>query len=353
MFKVLMKRFWSFVIACVASFGAFQVEACDDLQERLKPVSVSYSASQNGAAQVVPAALYGPAPCPSKARDWAVLVDPWQLIGEHQFTQMQVLDIRSTQQLGGGMLPNATRIAFDAWRDQGHPGMPASDAELSAIIGHAGLRLDQAIVVVAQSNSAQDLARAAYVYWVLTSLGAERVAILNGGFAAWTGAALPTTTKPAKRAPYTADLTFSKTYMASDYEVYGIAMMQLEGRLLDVRAGHVVNRFDSRGQAVATTLPGALSAPVETLLASMQEAGSTTRVKARIAAQIADYGVEGGMVSFSSTGEFAALTWFFASQVAGLENVRVYADGIQGWKDRGGKMFRSANAYDMRALHSE
>ncbi|MCY4180705.1 MAG: hypothetical protein OXD48_10640 [Litoreibacter sp.] len=35
----------------------------------------------------------------------------------------------------------------------------------------------------------------------------------------------------------------------------------------------------------------------------------------------------------------SALSWFYASEIMGLENVRYYPDALQGWKSDSGVMF--------------
>lgn len=343
--------------AITACFGAGASLACDDASQMsdafAAPVEVTAGATAQTIAKVVPATLFEASPCaprsdaPAAGRvvQWTVLPDVAHVAEAVQSDQIQILDVRSAHQQTSGLLPQSTVLPYDAWRDPARPGLPQSDAVLSGMIGDAGLRLEQGIVIVAQSGLAQDMARAAYVHWVLTSLGAERVAILDGGFAAWEARGQAIVTDPMRREAYAADLTFGRAHLASDYEIYGIAMMQIEGQLLDVRDAHLVKRFDSQGRAMATTLPGAKSAPVQALLGLMGTPEGAAQVMAKVRGY-AKGASDGPLISFSSTGELAALSWFFASQVAGMPDVRIYAEGVQGWKSREGMMFRAANVYD-------
>ncbi|RNB85152.1 sulfurtransferase [Brevibacillus fluminis] len=70
-----------------------------------------------------------------------------------------------------------------------------SVGQLQTLFSNAGI--DQDTFVVAYDE--QDLAHASRLWWLLRYLGHEKVAVLNGGFAGWRQAGLPTTAevKPA------------------------------------------------------------------------------------------------------------------------------------------------------------
>lgn len=351
-YNFLMIHMRLFIFALIASLYGFVAMACTE--SAVQPVSASYHGQQNthmtAAERPMPAALYETAPCNSENTSWSVLPDAWSVASVMARRDTQILDIRGTRQRQAGMLPQTTAIEFAKWRDPAWTGLPASNAALSRLIGAAGLLLEQPIVLVVQSGEAQDMARAAFVYWVLKSTGARNVAILHGGFEAWKNAGLSTYDFMAVRAPYDAEVTFGDAHLASDYEIYGIAMMQMAGQLVDVRAHDVVNRFDSMGRAMPTTLPGARSAPVEALMEAFGQGQNPETGVAAIKAQMAGIrraGDTGPIISFSSTGELAALSWFFTSEVLGMADVRVYAEGIKGWKDRDGALFRAANVYQV------
>ena len=306
-------------------------------------------AANDRSSETILASLKQPTPCADTA--WAVLPDPWHLASLMAMDgDLQILDIRRNREHAAGMLPLTTPVSFENWRDPARLGLPKSDEGLSALLGSNGLRLSRPIVIVAQSNDTQELARAAYVHWILTSLGADEVAILNGGMKAWQGAGLPTYKEAAALERYEAKVRFGHTHLAGDYEVYGIAMMQMDGLLVDVRSSEVVNRFDILGRALPTTLPGALNAPITDLARAVTQAQSRDIGFEKVRSHMASLQTNAGpTVSFSSTGELAALNWFLASQIGGLKDVRVYPEGIKGWRNRDGALFRAANVYDMVA----
>lgn len=128
-------------------------------------------------------------------------------------------------------------------------GQAPTDADLSALIGRHGLRLDKPIVVVGENGDPVSLGRAAYVYWVLNSVGAERLAILRGGHAEWVSEDLPLSNKPAERADYRAEVQFADTWFARFDDVANIAVRNERGALLGARDEMVYLR-KAKGQPV-------------------------------------------------------------------------------------------------------
>lgn len=348
MFKVCLNTFlWMLLTASMVAVGSTASACSDNLQASAEHVvAVNFVES----AVVSNVSLSDEAPC-STVDHWSVLPSAIGLAKTLVADDVQVLDIRSAGLRAHGMLPGTTVVEYPDWRgDKAAAGLPPTDDYLSEVVGNAGLLLDLPIVIVDHEDGTTDMARAAYVYWILKSLGAEKLAILRGGYKAWEETGLPTRSQAQERAPYLAEVTFDDEHLASDYEIFGIAMMQIEGRLLDVRPEGVVNRFDSQGRAIPTTLPGAQNAPVANLATQISSAHSIEGGARAVLAHLkAHRAASVPIVTFSSTGELAALNWFFASQVAGLADVRVYPEGVRGWKARDGKLFRAANAYEMKA----
>lgn len=65
--------------------------------------------------------------------------------------------------------------------------------QLTTLFSNAGINQDTFVVAYDE----QDLAYASRLWWLLRYLGHERVAVLNGGFAAWRQAGFPTTAEVA------------------------------------------------------------------------------------------------------------------------------------------------------------
>lgn len=186
----------------------------------------------------------------------------------------------------------------------------------------------------------------AVIYWMLKSYGAEQLAILRGGFAAWERAGLPIAEKFIPATPYKANVEFDWSWRADEITVYGIATEQIPGHLLDARPHGMFERFDNLGRALATTLPSARNLPAPPLLAALRgevnvEDGVET-VLQTFRAIDAD-GRNGEIVTFCHVGELGALNWFYASELAGIENVKLYPESITGWTVAGGRLSEGEN----------
>lgn len=276
--------------------------------------------------------------------DWEVLAQPDVVSELLRRGVLQVLDIRSRRDAARGILPGAIWVPYDHWRSaERNPDALPSEAELNLIIGKAGLRLEQPIAILHEKGYSYDAGKAAFVYWQLKSMGAERLALLEGGFAAWTAAGMPVEPgpPPSARQPYVAGYELSDTWRATGQDVAAVIDGDAPGWLLDARPALVYRQVDRLGQIVPTTLPGALNAPVETAFRAVTRAGDLAEARQSLAAQLGEVAVEWGqapVISFGATGELAALNWFYASELLGQPDVLLYAESTRGWTRLGGKL---------------
>ncbi|MEL6682727.1 MAG: rhodanese-like domain-containing protein [Pseudomonadota bacterium] len=282
-------------------------------------------------------------PCaPSAIEDvnWSVMPTAPVVDAILRTEDIQILDIRSEKQVADGVIPGSISVPFAWWRGPpSNPGSPPTAPQLSAIIGAAGLDLDRPIVIVNSVPTMMDLGRASMVYWLLKSSGAENLAILRDGFKSWDVQGFPVAAKPITPTPRIVDVQFSGEWHASIVDIYGIATDQVNGHLLDARPHSVFRRVDAAGEALANTIPGARNAPIQTLMSTLAghidiEDG-VDDVVAHLVANRADW-AQGPVVTFCNTGEVGALSWFYASELAGLDNMRLYPDSVRGWATSGG-----------------
>jgi thiosulfate/3-mercaptopyruvate sulfurtransferase len=105
-----------------------------------------------------------------------------------------VIDLRPAEQFAHGQIPQAVHL--DLW---GVSLIDTSDAPLRAfmwMIGHLfslrGVTPDRPVVVYEHDSGV----RAARALWFLEYLGHPHARLLDGGFAAWTGAGRPVSTSP-------------------------------------------------------------------------------------------------------------------------------------------------------------
>jgi thiosulfate/3-mercaptopyruvate sulfurtransferase len=178
-----------------------------------------------------------------------------------------VLDVR--WRLGGppgradhdaGHVPEAVFVDLDTELagppgDRGRHPLPEPHA-LQEVLRRAGVSQRSAVVAYDDDTGAV----AARAWWLLrwAGLAPDRVAVLDGGYRAWSAAGLPVTAEPSRPAP--GDVVVRPGGMPV-VDADGAAALARDGVLLDARAGE---RYRGETEPVdprAGHVPGAVNAP--------------------------------------------------------------------------------------------
>ncbi len=280
------------------------------------------------------AEIYIPCPDPEALRieGWNVLPAPADLANLLKIRDIQIIDIRPADKTGGVFIPDAINIPFSAWRGPAdNPGQPPDAAALSALFSTNGLRIEQPTVIVHTRDDPMDMGRAAYVYWLLKTAGLQQIGILDGGMKAWTDANLRTEDAPRRRPAQTLRVNLDATWWASTDEVEAIAEGRIAGALIDTRPEGMFAKSNGDGQPLATTLPGAVSFSVPKTF-SVYKSATDHRISVLDRLKGASVNWENTpVVNFCNTGELGALSWFYASELSGIENVKLYPESSHGW----------------------
>ncbi|MCB1359780.1 MAG: sulfurtransferase [Rhodobacteraceae bacterium] len=255
---------------------------------------------------------------------WSPLLEPAQLnalLGQHG-DDIRVVQI--TGDYAAGHIPGAEWSPYAAWRsDMPNPGALRDLDHLQTVVRELGIDTDTPVVVVHAGTNATDMGAAARVYWTLKSLGIEDLALLNGGLAAWTGAGLPTETAAASAFPSDYVAQWSDAWRATTAQV---TQMAADGsaQLLDARP---TDFFDGITWSVAA--PGTIHS-ADNVEYSQFFDGTRMVDAARIRQLATQSGYTAGTtaVSFCNTGHWAAIDWFALSEVAGYDDVRLYAESM-------------------------
>ena len=209
-----------------------------------------------------------------------------------------------------------------------NPGGLMDLAVLEEHLEKLGLEQDEPIVIISEGNTDTDFGAAARVYWTLKSTGFTDLSILNGGRIAWRDANLPLNNTLETAVPSQLDLEFDTTWLADTQHVSSVVEGENSGLLVDARLPEFFAGDKAHGAAKRPgTLPGAVNQSYATFFENGAAAISTPT---DISALKASLGIKGDeeVISFCNTGHWAATHWFALSELANVENAKLYAGSM-------------------------
>ena len=253
-------------------------------------------------------------------------------------TALRVVDARfsladpqsGAQAYAQGHLPGALYADLNTdlsdMRVRGHGRHPLPDsAVFAATLGRWGIGTDTQVVVYDGADGSMAAAR---LWWLLRLIGHTRVAVLDGGVAAWQAAGLALSTAlPEVAAVPAYPGQFDRGQIASA-EQLAARLKHAPGWLLDARAGE---RF--RGEVepldpVAGHVPGAVNRPFALNVADGRLRPAAD-LRAALQPLIGPHPPE-QVVLMCGSG-VTACHLLLAMEVAGLSGAQVYADSWSGW----------------------
>lgn len=271
---------------------------------------------------------------------WGPLAEPAE-IGEAE----RILDIRSPEAFAEGHLPGAVNTPYGSYRGPAeNPGELIDAATLQQILRDAGVAEGQDILIVHQGDSTTDFGAAARVYWTLKSAGLTSLAVLNGGYEDWVEAGNAPATETASVEPSQIEVSWDDTWTIDRGGVAAVVNGQSDAVLIDARPYEFFTGEKKHAAAKAAgTLAGALS-----LVNTVWFGNDDPRIDPpqemidRVKALAEDSG-DSPLVSFCNTGHWAATNWFAASELAGIEGVKLYPESMVGWTLGGGDAVKGTN----------
>jgi len=276
--------------------------------------AVSILGAALGAALVTPvgAATFGP------------LVTPADLQSQLDSVEPVLLDIRGDD-YASGHIDGAVSAPYGLFRGpKENPGQVPDAASLERTYETAGLELDRPVVIVPEGASDTDFGAAARVYWTMKSSGFTDLSILNGGVRGWQEAGFALETAPSTLPATDLDIVFSGDWTADTEAVVAATRGEIDALLLDARPDEFYQgRKGHAAAAMPGTLPGAKN---QVYTAFFAEGSSAIDSSIDASPLLETLGVSDGqeIVSFCNTGHWAATNWFALSEVAGLDNVKLY-----------------------------
>lgn len=249
-----------------------------------------------------------------------------------------IIDIRDKTKDGApyaaGHVPGAVEAQYSAygWRASigGAPGLLPQLDDISGKIAALGINDDTQVVIVPAGTNVSEFGGATRVYWTFKVLGHDNVAILDGGYAAWTAAGEPVSTEAtAPAAPGNFTAKFRPELRAEVAEVEQAIANDVN--LIDARSvAQFIGQEKTNTVQSLGTIPTAVNINFDKFWDPQNKRFAS---KEQIAALVQQAGLtdENGVITFCNTGHLASIAWFGLSEVAGLKNVRLYDGSMSQW----------------------
>lgn len=272
--------------------------------------------------------------------DFGPLISVQDLAATQAEVDPLVIDIRAGNDDGyaGGHIAGAVSAPYGLFRGPAeNPGQLVPEDKLTEVLRSLGVTADRPTVVVHQGANETDFGAAARVYWTLKSSGVSHLAILNGGVNAWTEAGEPLETAAVTPTPSDITVSFSDQWLATSDEVLAVVNGEEDALLLDARPEEF---WSGQTSHAAAAKPGTLPQS-KYFTHSSWFGGGPVIVDAEAARDLAaqqGFTGESEIVSFCNTGHWAATNWFALSELAGIENVKLYPESMVGWSNKGYEM---------------
>ncbi|RXZ80993.1 sulfurtransferase [Paenibacillaceae bacterium] len=251
-----------------------------------------------------------------------------------QDEKVVVLDVRFSpkdadygkQAYDRGHLPGASFVNFKADladKPQQHGGRSPlpSPEKLAALFGGLGIDQDSIVVVYEDKNGPA----ATRLWWVLSYLGVEQVYVLDGGYAAWTGAGLPVTAEAD--APVRRELVPAPKgdWLASVQDVRQ-AIASGSATLIDSRDRKQFTGEEAPQDPVAGHIPGARHYFWKDAL----DEEESWLPQSELAERFAALPKQGEYIVYCGSG-ITATPNVLALREAGYTNVKLYAGSWSDW----------------------
>ncbi|ART82613.1 hypothetical protein CBP31_08250 [Oceanisphaera profunda] len=252
-----------------------------------------------------------------------------------------LIDIRSPEDYAAGHIAGAVSAPYGQWRGPANsPGQLADAAYFEQLLRQLGISAQQPIVVYSSGSDQTDFGATARVYWTLKYLGLTDLSILNGGFLQWqqdrqssdihisTGL---TTNNTPLQASHIKVRTNPKLVIFKEELLNKIAQPNSSYQLLDARPPAF---YQGQAKAPTASTAGTIATAQNLPFAQwFNDHDNRVRPVAEIKELVQAQGLNKASetVSFCNTGHWAATNWFVLSELAGLENVRLYPASLAEW----------------------
>ena len=246
-----------------------------------------------------------------------------------------VLDVGAFTRYEREHVPGAAR-AFGPWRTMNDEftgyTLPRT-SELVSMLRSYGVNNDSFVIIYDDGVAASDTAVSARALWTLETLGHDKVAILDGGFAAWKQAGKPVSSQPSVLPPGNFTGRLVKDRLATLAEVKkdlrSRRVVFVDNRSPEEDFGtEKVNYIKRYGH-----LPGSRLLPADYMTnAGINFSPSFIKSMSELKQMVAGVGIPADrraeIITYSDTGLDAAMGYFVLHDLLGYRNVRLFDGSI-------------------------
>ena len=277
---------------------------------------------------------------PASASELTPLVDVDWVKANADREDVVLLDIRnkidggSAETFAKGHIPGSVHSDYllAGWRTKadGVVGQVPMKEVLEALIGGLGIDNDTTVVVVPAGVSSTDFGSAARVYWTFNYVGHDEVAILDGGFRAWSA----DPSNPIETGPSAPEAKMFEAELRPELRVDAANVAAAIGAddklLVDARPSKQFTGLEKHKAAKAAGhIPGAVQFDQsQTFDEKTGKLVDLAKLENLLPAGLTE---ADEVVSYCNTGHWAAVNWFFLSEVAGKDNVKLYDGSMVDW----------------------
>ena len=260
------------------------------------------------------------------------VIDSFTLTDLLDNNEVKVLEIRSDEKdYLKQHIPSSVYIPYGEFRGpKQNPGKLPELNKLAAALGSKGIDTNDSVVIVHDGVTTTDFGAAARVYWTLKSVGFDSLAILNGGFRAYQKDGFELASGQTVVSPEAPQLVFNSTWYADTAEVEKQVAGEGSARLLDARLDDF---YAGKAWHDAAARPGILPGADQFAFEAFFDKNTPLLKHAdEVQSIVADNGLnQPGTISYCNTGHWAATNWFVLSEVAKVDDVKLYAESMVEW----------------------
>lgn len=209
--------------------------------------------------------------------------------------------------------------------------IPEADV-FAQLIQKSGVNQDSVIIITSKGMNNLDMTMATRLYWQLKYYGHDKIAILNGGMAAWLDGEYEATTQVVEVKPGDWQASAERTELLASSDEVATAVKNGNVQLVDNRPlGQYLGLHKKSYVYAKGHIPGAINYPNELMTEAF--APSTFINKTTVELVMAKMGVnpDRPTITYCNSGHLASGGWFIMYEILGNKNVKLYDGSMHQW----------------------